>query len=81
MENNEHSFFHLPPEIKNIILMYATRSIHHQYPCFQRELKQALAKRHTYDHRIQRSKKVAKLYIKNYERKKLKYYGIIKTHT
>lgn len=81
MGNYKLSFFHLPPEIKNIILMYAARSIHHQYPCFQCELKQALAKRHTYSHRVERCKKVARLHIKNYERRKLKYYDIIKTHT
>lgn len=62
----------LPKEIQDIIFMYAITPIFQTYPTLKQEMMDALKKRHTYAHRIQRIKIIARLYIKNYEKDKIK---------
>ena len=52
--------------------MYAITPIFQTYPTLKQEMMDALKKRHTYAHRIQRIKIIARLYIKNYEKNKVK---------
>jgi hypothetical protein len=52
--------------------MYAITPIFQTYPTLKQEMADALKKRHTYAHRIQRIKIIARLYIKNHEKNKMK---------
>jgi len=51
--------------------MYSLPSIFHDYPTLLQEMKEAIAKRNTYAHRVYRCKTIAKLYMKKYEQSKI----------
>lgn len=62
---------HIPEEIIQFIYMYSLPSIFRDYPTLLEEMKQAITKRNTYAHRVYRCKTVARLYMKQYEKKKI----------
>jgi hypothetical protein len=62
---------HIPEEIVQLIYMYSLRSIFREHPTLYSEMINALIKRKTYAHRVYRCKKVARLYMKQYEKRKL----------
>ena len=62
---------YIPEEIIQLIYMYSLPSIFHDYPTLLQEMKEAIAKRNTYAHRVYRCKTIAKLYIKKYEQSKI----------
>ena len=62
---------HVPEEIVHLIYMYSLRSIFHEHPTLYSEMIDSLIKRKTYAHRVYQCKKVARLYMRQYKKRKL----------